>query len=151
LRRFIPGVVGFLGCGLYLTARIKGITLGQPQIAGFTNLTLFMTLGFVASLLVARPVLAAAAGVDGRRSLLAGFASPCVLLVLGMLHGSPLSHMINYAFAFASGATVTMAMFARQIGKRAASGSPGDIPNTEPGARSISLESRAASVVPAPR
>lgn len=73
VRRFIPDVLGFLVCGLYLTARIKGVTLARPQIDGFTNLTLFMTLGFVSAVFAIRRLLPGGMDVDGRRSLLAAY------------------------------------------------------------------------------
>src|SRR5689334_18807365 len=83
--RFIPGVLLFLGCGLYFTARIKGITLGPEQIDGLTALTLFMALGFVVILVPIRRILRSTASVTGRTGVLAGFASPSLLLGLEML------------------------------------------------------------------
>jgi len=111
LLRFIPGVLAFLGCGLYFTASRKGIALGPDQMEGFTNLTLFMALGFVTSITAMRRALSPSAGVGGRRSVIAGFASPAVLLALEIMHGSPVSHWLNYAFAFVAGTVVSVAMF----------------------------------------
>jgi hypothetical protein len=88
IARFIPGVLLFLGCCLCMTASLKGITLGPVQISGFTALTLFMTLGFGASLLPMRFVLRSKAGVTGRLGMLAGFSS-LIALAQEMLHGSP--------------------------------------------------------------
>jgi hypothetical protein len=98
-----------------MTASLKGITLGPAQISGFTALTLFMTLGFGASLLPMRFVLRSKAGVTGRLGMLAGFSSPIVLLALEMLHGSPVSHSVNYTFAFLAGSVTTVALFAPRI------------------------------------
>lgn len=111
LLRFIPGVLTFLGGGLYVTARNKGIALGPEQIEGFGNLTFFMTLGFLTIVSVMRRALPSAARVAGRRGLLAGFASPAVLLALEIVHGSPASHALNYGFAFLAGSLVTLVMF----------------------------------------
>src|SRR3954471_12745562 len=111
ITRFIPGVLVFLGCCLYATAKIKGITLGPDQMDGLTVLTLSMTLGFAASLVSIRFILRSSAGILGRRGVLAGFISPCLLLILDMLHGSPIPHALNYSFAFVAGALTTMALF----------------------------------------
>jgi hypothetical protein len=117
--RFIPGVLAFLGCGLYVTARMKGLTLGPPQIEGVTILTLFMALGFVIGVSVVRRVLPRAAGVDGRRSLFAGFVSPVVLLALEMMRGGPISHRLSYGLAVVAGSAVSLAVFVPRIGRRA--------------------------------
>jgi len=77
--RFLPGVLAFFGGGLYLTARVKGLTLGPAQIEAFTSLMLVMTLGFVTCVSLLRRVLPRAAGVDGRRSVIAGFTAPMIL------------------------------------------------------------------------
>jgi len=111
IARFIPGVLVFLGVCLCATAKIKGITLGPDQIDGLTVLTLSMTLGFAASLVSIRFLLRSSAGILGRRGVAAGFIAPCVLLTLEMLHGSPVSHAVNYSFAFVAGALTTMALF----------------------------------------
>jgi len=100
------------GGALVLTARTKGITLEAPQIDGFMALTLFLSVGYVLGLEIIRRRLDAEAHVDGRRSVLAGFAAPCVLLGFEVLHGSPVSHNLNYLFATAAGAMTTVAMFA---------------------------------------
>lgn len=147
LCRFIPGVLAFLGCGLYLTARLKSITLGPAQVEGFTNLTLFMALGFVVSISAVRRALPRGAGVDGRRSVLAGFAAPALLLALEMLHGGPVSHTLNYGFAFAAGSAVSLAMFAPWVGRRAAPLAGGMAASGDIDADSGTFQSRAAPVV----
>ena len=117
--RFVPGVFAFLGAGFYLTARIKGITIGPEQVEGFTALTAFLTLGFVIGVALLRPNLEKSAGVTGRRAVLAGFGATCVLLGFGVLHGSPLPHTLNYVFAFAAGCLTTLGMFLPWISPRA--------------------------------
>jgi hypothetical protein len=54
-------------------------------------------------------------GVTGRLGMLAGFSSPIVLLALEMLHGSPVSHSVNYTFAFLAGSVATIALVAPRI------------------------------------
>jgi hypothetical protein len=120
VRRFIPGVLAFLGCCLYFSARVSDITLGPPQVEGLTNLVVFMTLGFGTTLHVMRRVLPRGARVDGWRSAAAGFAAPAVLLTLEMLHGGPGSHSLNYALAFVAGGCVSLASFVRRIDLRSA-------------------------------
>jgi hypothetical protein len=111
---------------------------------GFTNLTLFMALGFVASVSTVRRALPRAAGVDGRRSVLAGFVAPAVLLVLEMLHGSPVSHTLNYTFAVAAGSAVSLAMFAPWVGTHAAPLARGLAASGDIDANSGTFQSRAA-------
>lgn len=110
--RFIPGVLAFLFGGLVFTARMKGITLEAPQIDGFTALIFFLTCGYVVGLALLRPNLERSAGVEGRRSVLAGFGATCVLLGIGVVHGSPTPHVLSDVFAFGSGALTALVLFA---------------------------------------
>ncbi len=111
ITRFIPGVLTFFGGSFLLAAAVKGITIGPVQVQGFTALGLCMTLGYCITLGLMRPSLAASAQIEGRRSLLAGLASTCVLLELGIMHGSPTPRVIMFGFATLAGTIITAAMF----------------------------------------
>jgi hypothetical protein len=112
IKRFIPGVVVLLLGTLVLSASRKDITIGPPQILGFTQLTLSMFAGYVAGLALMRRRTARNAPLTGARSAVAGSAATLVLVIADMLHGSPTSRWLNCAFAFAAGAAVTVVLFA---------------------------------------
>ena len=156
--RFLPGVLAFFGGGLYLTARVKGLALGPAQIETFTGLMLFMTLGFVTCVSLLRRVLPRAAGVDGRRSVLAGFTAPMILLALDVMHGSPISHAVNYTFAFVAGSAASLAMIAPWIARRsttragyASVGRDGDDESGEVAMVRIASLSRPSQTLPPPQ
>jgi len=74
-----------------MSAAFKGIEIGPHQIFGFTGLGLSMTAGYVLMLGLMRPSLETSAGIEGRRSYVAGLGATRVLLGLGVVHGSPTS------------------------------------------------------------
>jgi hypothetical protein len=112
VKRFVPGVVAFLIGSLVVSASWKEITLGPSQMAGFAQLIMSMFAGHVAGLATFRKKIGRTARIDGRRTVLAGFASAPVLLVLEILHGSPTGRLLNCAFAFAAGAGTSVLLFA---------------------------------------
>jgi hypothetical protein len=112
IKRFVPGCLWFFGTVFVVSAGMKEMTIGPAQIAGFAELTLSMFVGYVAALTATRSKIAPSASVEGARSKLAGFAAPVVLLGIGVLHGSPTPHLLNFAFAFVAGAATTALLFA---------------------------------------
>jgi hypothetical protein len=57
------------------------------------------------------------ANIEGRKSFLAGLASICVLLGLGVLFGSPTPRTLNVSLACIAGFLTTAALFAPWIAK----------------------------------
>jgi hypothetical protein len=111
LARFVPGVLAVFGVSFVLAAALKGSEIGPNQVVGFLSLGLAMTLGYVVTLGLLRPSLDAGARVEGRRSLLAGLGSTCLLLGLGMLHSGPTSQAVMNGFALLAGGLTTAGIF----------------------------------------
>lgn len=109
--RFVPGILTFFGGSFLLSAAIKGIEIGPYQVFGFTALGLSMTAGYVLALGLMRPSLEIAAGIEGRRSYVAGLGATCVLLGLGVLHGSPVGPATMNALAALAGSIMTGVTF----------------------------------------
>ena len=105
--RFVPGILTFFGASFLISAALKGIEIGPHQVLGFTALGLSMTAGYVLTLGLMRPSLEASAGIEGRRSYVAGLGATCVLLGLGVLHGSPTSMAMMNALSVLAGALTT--------------------------------------------
>lgn len=105
--RFVPGVLTFFGASFLVAAALKGIEIGPQQIFGFTALGLSMTAGYVLTLGLMRPSLEASAGIKERRSYVAGLGATCVLLGLGVLHGSPTGLTTMSALSVLAGSITT--------------------------------------------
>lgn len=116
--RFAAGVVAFFAVAFVLTAGMKGNRLGLAQVAGFGMIALSLTGGFIVSAVMMRRWLNADSGIARRRSLAAGFAAPLVLLYLGVLRGSPISHGLLALLALAAGAATTLLMFLPTLSAR---------------------------------
>lgn len=116
--RFAGGIGAFLAGSFLLAAVIKGITIERAQVIGFSELILALTAGYVVTLGLLRPALQSDAGIEGRRSVIAGLGATCVYLYMGVLHAGPMPHLLRDVFAVAAGSITTLVVFFPWLGRR---------------------------------
>jgi hypothetical protein len=116
--RFAAGIGSFLAGSFVLAAAVKGIEIGPAQILGFTELTVALTAGYMIALGLLRPALQSEAGVEGRRSVVAGLGATCVYHYMTVLHVGPSSHLLRDVMALSAGGLTTLCVFLPWLSNR---------------------------------